>query len=97
MEEKRRVVCLSLLFAFLAIAFSPLTFSSTNAVFLPQGDELDQQQIECDGELACLFDDEFAQGFVPTMDTLTRIELYIARNETVVPGLEIAIRNRPFA
>ncbi|MGC9309022.1 MAG: hypothetical protein ACP5FL_09655 [Thermoplasmatota archaeon] len=58
------------------------------------GDQLDQEQTQRDGGLACLFEDEFAQGFIPGpgMDILTRIELLITRNETAVPGLQIAIR-----
>lgn len=54
--------------------------------------QLDQEQTQQDGGLYCLFEDELAQGFVPEMDMLTKIELLMTRNQTVVPGLEIAIR-----
>ena len=54
---------------------------------------LDQKQVEHDGGFACIGEDAFAQEFVPSMNHLTRIELLILRNETVLPGPEVIIRD----
>jgi len=75
---------------FILVAFSPAIHSA--GMTLPH-DELDQEQTQCDTAIGCLRDDELAQGFVPTMDVLTRIEILMTRNDTAVEGLKIAIRD----
>jgi hypothetical protein len=89
-EKEKRALCLIVSIVFVLVALSP----AINSAMLPH-DELDQEQTQCDTALGCLWDDEFAQGFVPTMDTLTRVEILMTRNETAVEGLKIAIRDEP--
>jgi len=63
----------------------------------PLGDELDQQQTECDSYFwvgyATIQDYlQVAQSFVPSKEVVTRVELYIAKDVTTDFPYEVAIR-----
>jgi hypothetical protein len=60
------------------------------------GEDLDQEQTEQDGGFACLYDDQFAQGFIPKKEMLTKIELLIKRNQCVISDLKIIIRESSY-
>ncbi|MEA2054342.1 MAG: hypothetical protein U9O96_04410 [Candidatus Thermoplasmatota archaeon] len=94
-KKDRRCASILLVGIIVLVGSIPLYFSYTDSTMVQQNDGgiLDQQQTQRDGGLACLFEDEFAQGFVPTKDMLTRVELLINRSDPVIPGLEIAIRD----
>lgn len=69
-------------------------FTLPGMTMMDPADQKDQEQPVFNGGLACIYEDVFVQGFVPTLDILTRVELLMTRNTTVVPGLQIAIRDQ---
>ncbi len=89
-EEIRKWILVVVVMSFLSI--SPVSAIHYNSL---GGDDgvLDQQQTTHDGGLACVGEDAFAQEFTPSMNFLTKIELLIMRNVTVLPGFEIKIRD----
>ena len=63
-------------------------------------DQIDQEQTDCGGVLGCwnncssgeCDETELAQDFIPTLDTLTRVELFVTKTGSTSGMLRISIR-----
>jgi len=97
-KEMKLVFCLIVAVMFFSLYFSGISFASNDKEYSRNVllyDQLDQSQTYWSKSWRMLTFKNFlnAQSFIPSLDTLTRVELLVAREGNPIDNLKVSIRD----
>jgi len=102
MRERRKIICFLMMLLLITpsillsreTASTPIKNNDEETRAAPTDDQIDQSQTHWDKWWRMLIVFPNAQSFVPTLDTLTRVELLLGREGTPKDDLKVSIREK---